>query len=402
MPLEAAAGRPGLYVLHVERRQAELPLLRLGIAAGTAERSILVPALASTDYLVSVPNTARFTVDDAEASALTIRRAGLLDRLRSIERPRVSRPIRLAVDGIAIRPLLRGTGAEGRALAKAMRVLTRWGFGLASANLQQTPELLFDHDTASEMHPPLLPAGEPRFVIVLHLYYEDLWPEFEHFLSRIRLPFRLIITTPHGAPIFADAARRAFPSARIATLPNRGRDVAPFLHLLNEGAFDGFEFVLKLHGKRTAITRHHGALGHVWRRASIIDLAGSDETIRRILARFAADPSIGMIGSARFRAPGSAVPEQAAWGANRAAILALTKRIGLGEISHLDYFAGTMFWVRRKALEPLRRLNLSDADFPEEQGQRDGELHHALERLFGTLPGLSGMRLESVPPRLET
>jgi lipopolysaccharide biosynthesis protein len=53
-----------------------------------------------------------------------------------------------------------------------------------------------------------------------------------------------------------------------------------------------------------------------------------------------------------------------------------------------------MFWVRREVLEPLRRLNLILSDFCEERGRRDGELQHALERVFGALPALVGQRLE--------
>ena len=53
--------------------------------------------------------------------------------------------------------------------------------------------------------------------------------------------------------------------------------------------------------------------------------------------------------------------------------------------SRLDFFAGTMFWVRRGALEPLRRLDLPLAAFPEEAGQQDGTLQHALERVLGMI-----------------
>jgi lipopolysaccharide biosynthesis protein len=108
-----------------------------------------------------------------------------------------------------------------------------------------------------------------------------------------------------------------------------------------------------------------------------------------------------MIGSPRFRLPGSLLAEDAAWGKNRAATLALAERLGIGPSGfRLDYFAGTMFWARRETLEPLKRLNLAPTDFPEERGQRDGELHHALERLFGALPALSGQRLENAPVHL--
>jgi len=134
----------------------------------------------------------------------------------------------------------------------------------------------------------------------------------------------------------------------------------------------------------------------------LIDLAGSDETVQRIIASFDADAKIGMIGSPRFRLPGSMFPEKVAWGANRTTTLALAERLGVPPHSFpLDYFAGTMFWVRRDTLEPLRRLNLSLSDFPEEGGQRDGELHHALERLFGMLPSLAGQRLEGATPRYD-
>jgi len=262
--------------------------------------------------------------------------------------------------------------------------------------LQRTPELLFDLGTAADAPKPALQAvGTRRFVVALHLFYEELWPEFKHFLQRIRQPFHLIITTPLSAPAFADDALHAFPGAQLVTLPNRGRDVGPFLQLLHDGRLDGFEFVLKLHGKRTVLTGHHAALGHVWRRASLIDLAGSDETVCRILARFDDVAEIGMIGSSRFHVPGNLLSQETAWGSNRTTTLALAERLGIDRQDfRLDYFAGTMFWARRETLEPLRQLKLTLSDFPDEHGQRDGELHHALERLFGTLPSLIGQRLE--------
>ena len=58
----------------------------------------------------------------------------------------------------------------------------------------------------------------------------------------------------------------------------------------------------------------------------------------------------------------------------------------------LDFFGGTMFWVRPEALRPLRDLRLACA-FPEEQGLLDGGLEHVTERLFGAAVVAAGYRL---------
>ena len=74
-------------------------------------------------------------------------------------------------------------------------------------------------------------------------------------------------------------------------------------------------------------------------------------------------------------------------------VLQLADRMGVAaEAFRLDFFGGTMFWVRPEALALLRKLELSKA-FPEEKGLLDGGLEHALERLFGVAVVAAGYSL---------
>ena len=84
-----------------------------------------------------------------------------------------------------------------------------------------------------------------------------------------------------------------------------------------------------------------------------------------------------MIGPRAFRLPNKDYPEALSWSVNTERVLELAKKMGVpAEKFRLDFFGGTMFWVRPEALAPLRRLKLSEA-FPEERGLLDGGPEHA-------------------------
>ena len=81
------------------------------------------------------------------------------------------------------------------------------------------------------------------------------------------------------------------------------------------------------------------------------------------------------------------------WSSNRAMTLELAGRMGVpADEFKLDFFGGTMFWVRPEALKPLRNLHLA-AEMPDEGGLIDGGLPHAVERVFPTAVLAAGYRL---------
>ena len=57
----------------------------------------------------------------------------------------------------------------------------------------------------------------------------------------------------------------------------------------------------------------------------------------------------------------------------------------------LDYPAGSMFWTLGSSAS-LLDLDLKVSDFPDEQGQIDGTLAHAIERLFFNVCEVLGFR----------
>jgi lipopolysaccharide biosynthesis protein len=395
-----AAG-PGTFVVEVTSGNPNPHFVSMAVAAdGKAGTSFLVPAISRTLYRLDVasgPITLSF--DEREVEAVQLRRVSLLDFWRLIHRKKIVRRLQTTIaDGVQFMPLLTATGREGRILSRSLRLLTGWGFGLGSANLQETPDLFASHQTVDDMPPrrAAVKTEPPVFAVVIHLFYRELWPQFESYLRRLKLPFHLIVTITDEDKALSDRIGSLFADAEVVVYENRGRDVGPFLQLLHDGRLDGFDFICKLHGKRTKAAGPRSLLGQVWRTANLVDLLGSDEQVQHILNRFRAEPRIGMIGSARFRVPNGSIQLKAPWGENKEETLRLGTRVGIARDDfQLDFFAGTMFWVRGEVLAPLRQLNLTLADFLERTAA-DGDVPHAIERLFGALPQRVGMRLESV------
>ena len=229
--------------------------------------------------------------------------------------------------------------------------------------------------------PAPLDALRMRVGVVAHVFYGDLVDELAGYLARMPAPYRLLVSVP-------DEATRQRAQAGLSRLgkvtelvvrvvPNRGRDIAPMLVTFREEilALDVFAHV---HTKKSLYT---GGDQHGWRRYLLDGLLGSTDGIARHLGRFQADPQLGILYPESF--PG--VPAWAhTWLSNLGACRELGGRLGIPVEPgrYFDFPAGSMFWGRVEALRPLFDLGLEYEDFPEERGQTDGTLQHAVERLL--------------------
>jgi rhamnosyltransferase len=219
-------------------------------------------------------------------------------------------------------------------------------------------------------------APKPLFAgsvaLVAHVFYPDILEEILACFSHLPDGSALLVTTPPEAAEAVSRALAGCPKARILAAANRGRDIAPFLGLLDDGALDGFDVVLKLHTKRSPHLRD----GEIRRRLLFTRLAGSRRRVARVLDAFA-DPSTGIVG---WRAAWRASP--LFWMRNRARVEALAARMGMPVAAAPAFFEGSMFWARPRALARLRAARLRLEEFEPEAGQVDGALHHGVERVF--------------------
>lgn len=290
-----------------------------------------------------------------------------------------------------------GPKKETKPYGKQVRYVRRFKISPGGQFLRKHPELITGWPaTESEKASPSS-ASNVKVAVAVHLHYVDLWPEIELLLKRWSAPFTLLLTLTRENEELAAQVRSAFPSSRIHVVDNRGRDVRPFLLLLEKGAFDSFDLVCKIHGKKSLGNGRIPIFGEIVRRAMFVDLIASNSQARKAMRLFADEPNLGVVGSTRFRVGSNGEIPRDALGQNRQTVEAIAARMGsVIQEEAFDFFEGTMFWARPQAFAPLRRLRLTEEFAAAEAGRVDGALEHAVERLFNHTARLAGFRVANV------
>lgn len=212
------------------------------------------------------------------------------------------------------------------------------------------------------------------------MHYADLMEQIAGHLDQIRFPYDVIVTVTDAAakPVVAGVLAAKVRQARVKVLvvPNKGRDVKP-LYSDVASLLEGYDIIGHIHGKKSAF--NNGATAG-WLEYLLDCLMGSEETVGLIFDRFRHDANAGVIYPAMYHK----LPYWAnTWLSNRGWAARLRDRLFLSGLpdSYFSYPVGNMFWARKEAIRPLLELGLRDEDFPEEKGQNDGEIMHALERM---------------------
>jgi len=293
-----------------------------------------------------------------------------------------------------------GAAGLGSVVMRAFRVVRAMGIGglirrLRSASQVHSP-VADPFDARVLPEPVPLSALNLRVGVMTHIYYGDLIEEFVATLSLVPVPFTLLVSVVDTET--EGLARRRFTAlpnvARLVVkrVENRGRDIAPLLVSFHDEVL-ALDLVGHIHSKKSLYT---GSEQGDWRRYLLQSLFGSSERLAWVLGMFQADAKLGMVYPESY----AGIP---LWGhtllSNAAVCEALARGMGIAvdRQRYLDFPAGSMFWARVSVLRPLYDLRLRLDDFPSEQGQIDGTLHHAVERLLGVVTRHQGYRLGILP-----
>jgi lipopolysaccharide biosynthesis protein len=239
--------------------------------------------------------------------------------------------------------------------------------------LQTTYDVLRDYEPLLLKNQKKLCTNPKRSecAVILHLHYDELWGNIVGYLKRSfdECSFDLFVSVTSST-----AARKVladFPDAHIELVENRGRDILPFIRMLNLIKDLDYTAVCKIHSKRSI----YRSDGDTIREEILDSLIGSKEQIEDILSRFRNKSQLGMVVPEKYLRP------------HNDHNMTFDKEAVQRVANHLkinfkyDIFpAGSMFWFSIKGMGPL--LDLNDTFFEIESGLVDGTCAHAVERLF--------------------
>jgi lipopolysaccharide biosynthesis protein len=226
---------------------------------------------------------------------------------------------------------------------------------------------------------------------IVHAYYTNVAFQLFNKIENTKEEFDIYITCPRNSPpyFYQDVFLR-FPYAKILHVDNKGRDILPWLKLNRTVDMSKYRAICKLHTKKSPHSKESGEYGL---NTAINGLIKDSDTITKNI-KITSDNKC-MLASSNAIAVISEDEKTEKFTIYVNRLLYIVKKIHLNNsrnmkalvpdisLSNLKFVAGTMFWYNPESVKKLLDLDLQDSIFEEEPLEPDGNIPHAVERLFG-------------------
>ena len=214
--------------------------------------------------------------------------------------------------------------------------------------------------------------------IVLHLYYQDLWPEFKEKILPILSDSTHLYVSINAETEYTDDIKQY--ATEVFLVENRGMDFGPFVFVYNKLQKLNYKYIVKLHGKKSL---HTPGIGDNWRTSLVNSIISSPEQYYHIINYMDTDPEIYMASAWNFY---HNINDEPLNHPNRLAALPYINKVRmfLNSDDHGSFFAGSMFVITTSYLEKL--FDSVDLDVLYEQfepGYLMDSFAHGMERVIG-------------------
>ena len=232
--------------------------------------------------------------------------------------------------------------------------------------------------------------NESTVAIQVHLYYDDLIEEIVNKTNNIPIFYDLYISTDslYKKNKIIDYIKNNSKSknVEILVLENKGRDVMPLL-IQMKNKVKKYKYICHIHTKKSLFIY----IGDNWRNYLYNNLLGNENIISDILSEFENNDKLGFSFPENYYKALLLFGEKLS-NKNKALMKYLLNKFfkfkfNIG--SKIEFPIGNMFWARVNSIYQIFNEDFQN-EIPEELGQKDGTIMHAIERIWLYLVKLNG------------
>ena len=223
------------------------------------------------------------------------------------------------------------------------------------------------------------------YSVHIHAHYTDNIGGDLLFYRALKEARRIVVTTDSRdkADRISQIGQQAGVSVDTLVVPNKGRDILPFMQLFTSGHAQKDEIWCHIHQKKSLGVTD---AGETWRRFLMAILLGDDTRLSSAMEHIARR-EIGLVTAFD--------PGVSDWAGSRRLLPQIAHKMPGPIPDHALLFpVGNMFWTRGSVVAKMNGIFGEDYPWPNEPIATDGTVYHLIERLWSAASSMAG--LESI------